>query len=906
MRSPNANPPEHRPRAGRGRAPRSRRRMGARLALVLAAAVAALAMVAPGASAAEVPWTCSAYGYLFQDPAVTPPGSIYQVDLASGAYTNYGTTADNVNAVGYNILDNYVYGYDQTAGELVRVSSDGSLTPLGLPAGVNPALPYNVGDVDSAGHYWMMDGNSVPPQWYEIDLAPGSPTYGDVLDSGTAALPAGVTVIADWAFINGALYSVTTTASGPAALVKFDTTTGQFGDLGPIAGVPGTNFYGAVYTDAAGDLFASNNTTGVIYRVNVSNGTGIAVSEGPASGNNDGERCATAPIPTVTVTKAVEGGRGRSTDQFTVGLSDSAGKSLTTATTSGAGTTASTTNWPVSQGSTYTITDAMASGSASRIGEYVQSVKCTDSAGNTVPTGGTSGSWTLNIASATEYTCKVTNASSADLQAGKSAEPATAVPGESETFTLSVKNKGPSPAREATVSDPLPAGVTFVSADTGCNLAGGTVTCAAGTLDPGASKSFKVVTKVVGSLDHAIENTATVHSPTPDPEPGNNEEKIVVPIKGKADLSLTKTPAAKTVKVGGQIMYTLVVKNSGPSDATGVKVEDPTPKGLTLVSAQPSQGTCSTVGGDVSCDLGKLVSGGSAQVLVTTTAGQATGSIVNRAKVHADQEDPEPKNNEATGTVEVTPGPAPTFELEVVKTADTTTPTIGQKMTFTIAVKNNGPDPAPNAQMTDTPNTPMKVVSVKPETGTCNATAPIHCELGTIQSGQTVKITVVAKPQEVGKGKRNVAGVTGEGNDTEPNNNLDVLRFNVKKVKLKLTKVASKSSVHPGEAFSYLIKVKNLTKGIAKKVQVCDRLPSGLAYLSSAPKGKLSKGKLCWNAGTLGPKATRKFTVVVKALAAGGTKVNRAVATGPQVAAAKAKSAVRVTAPAPKPTPVTG
>jgi uncharacterized repeat protein (TIGR01451 family) len=44
-------------------------------------------------------FTCDAYGYLYQTPT---PGShpIYQVDLATGTYSNAGSTTDNVNAVG--------------------------------------------------------------------------------------------------------------------------------------------------------------------------------------------------------------------------------------------------------------------------------------------------------------------------------------------------------------------------------------------------------------------------------------------------------------------------------------------------------------------------------------------------------------------------------------------------------------------------------------------------------------------------------------------------------------------------------------------------------------------------------------------------------------------------------------
>lgn len=62
-----------------------------------------------------------------------------------------------------------------------------------------------------------------------------------------------------------------------------------------------------------------------------------------------------------------------------------------------------------------------------------------------------------------------------------------------------------------------------MSADPGCTFASGTVTCAARTLAPGASKTFKVVTKVASSVSHRIKNTAKATSKTHDPDEGNNE-----------------------------------------------------------------------------------------------------------------------------------------------------------------------------------------------------------------------------------------------------------------------------------------------------------------------------------------------------------------------------------------------
>lgn len=57
---------------------------------------------------------------------------------------------------------------------------------------------------------------------------------------------------------------------------------------------------GAFYADPNGFLYASSNSTGKIWRVDINATplTAIHIADGPPSGANDGARCALAPIPT--------------------------------------------------------------------------------------------------------------------------------------------------------------------------------------------------------------------------------------------------------------------------------------------------------------------------------------------------------------------------------------------------------------------------------------------------------------------------------------------------------------------------------------------------------------------------------------------------------------------------------
>jgi uncharacterized repeat protein (TIGR01451 family) len=494
----------------------------------------------------------------------------------------------------------------------------------------------------------------------------------------------------------------------------------------------------------------------------------------------------------------------------------------------------------------------------------------------------------------------------ADPQVVKTVEPAAIVPGEDATFKLAVTNNGPDAATNVSVTDDLPDTVQFKSASDGCGEAASVVTCALASLAPGATHTFEIVVSVPSSLDECVENSATVTNSTFDTNLANNTSADCFEIQGRSNLGITKVASATTVPTGGQVMYTLVVTNKGPSDDPGVTVRDALPAGVTLVAAKPSQGTCTTASNTVDCDLGTLKDEGSAQVLVTVNVTATNGCIPNTARVQGARQDPTPENNQASAQVcvEVPPTPPGTFDLEVNKRVNISRPYVGQLVTYRVVVSNNGPDAAPAAKLTDTYNNRAKLVSVRTTQGSCVKRMPVTCDLGRIESGASVTVTVAIRPLEAGRARNAASATSCCGTDRVPDNNLDTVDINVRKVTVRLSKVASRSTVRAGETFSYRIRVRNPTKGQARKVKVCDRLPSGLRYVSSAPRAKRQGGQRCWTIKTLSAGKSRTFRVTVRAAnGANGRKTNTATVSSPDVRAARARDAVRVLGVA---TPVTG
>lgn len=176
--------------------------------------------------------------------------------------------------------------------------------------------------------------------------------------------------------------------------------------------------------------------------------------------------------------------------------------------------------------------------------------------------------------------------------------------GQQANYTLQVANNGPNDATgTVTVSDTLPAGLSYVSGTgTGwnCSVAGQDVTCVhPGPLANGASLADLTLTVAVGAgAAPSVTNTASVSCPTFDNQSGNNSASDVTVVVQPA-LSITKTVSTFSNPVENQsnpkaipgsiLEYQIVVTNTGASaiDANSVIITDPLPAGLRLVLNNP-------------------------------------------------------------------------------------------------------------------------------------------------------------------------------------------------------------------------------------------------------------------------------------------------------------------------------
>ena len=121
------------------------------------------------------------------------------------------------------------------------------------------------------------------------------------------------------------------------------------------------------------------------------------------------------------------------------------------------------------------------------------------------------------------------------------------------------------------------------------------------------------------------------------------------PPPAKIDIAVSKSATVSTATVGDTVTFTVTVSNVGGVTASNVTVSDPAPAGMTIVSATPTQGSCSGTS-LVNCNLGSLAPGAAAGISITAHA-DAAGTAVNRATAAANEEDSNTANNAAEATV---------------------------------------------------------------------------------------------------------------------------------------------------------------------------------------------------------------------------------------------------------------
>ncbi|MEA2237067.1 MAG: hypothetical protein QOC81_1791 [Thermoanaerobaculia bacterium] len=390
------------------------------------------------------------------------------------------------------------------------------------------------------------------------------------------------------------------------------------------------------------------------------------------------------------------------------------------------------------------------------------------------------------------------SAQSADLVVSKSGTESAAA-GETIVYSIFAFNNGPSTAQNVTMTDSLPSGTTFVSLNVSdgpftCSTpavgSGGTVSCTAAAMDVEGTVVFTLSAKTSSSAPSgSITNTATISSSTFDPSPSDNSSSVTTGIAGassaSADLAIDSMDRSLAVTAGATVSFQVVIANKGPSTANHPRLTNAVPANTTFLSANVAdpigefQCTTPAVGtsGNIVCTAAKFdLRGSGDQPVFTFTFRVNNGvgaetTLSDTASVSADENDPNTSNNTATRTTLVT---------SVAPSADVSVATTGGGATFSVVVRNAGPNDANNVTLTDNVPAGSTFASWTQNSGpafTCNTPSPgasgtITCTISLLPGFDTKTTTAeFVLSLDTGIPVTNSASVSSSTPDPRPDNN---------------------------------------------------------------------------------------------------------------------------------------
>ena len=723
---------------------------------------------------------------------VGTPTQWYNIDLLTGEAVLYGNLnpQDYVNAIGFNPLDQFIYGYDLTVNQIVQVDADRNITYMGLPQGL-PANGYNTGCFDKNGFFYIMLNGAA--RFYTIDLRPGSSSYMMLVNPlnnytpqssnyGTA-INNGTMNVSDWdCDNNGFLYGI----QPNGIMQRLNLSNGNVISMTTTGPSPNASF-GAVAIDYDGYIYAIENNDGKVFRYTI-NGT-IATAEYFSNtyfaSQNDGCMCRNAQF-LIDFGDAPDLGAGNGPGNYNT-LLENNGPRHQMLSNLFLGTQVTAEN------DAYQNADATGD-------DLIEGIQ---DDGLAVPLPN------LSI-SATSYSLDVTVSNDTDQTAylyGWVDFNANGLFEPDEIGQIISVPPMPSPqvfSMEFTIPDSrvLVAGQTFARLRLTTDI-----------LSTGGDDTGQDIASISSASDGEVED-------------------YILNIMPIADLMITKTADSDTVLPRDTITYTLTVTNNGPDTAEAPMLVDNIYGELDNVLYSTDNGA-SWNSWSGSITLPDLEAGNTAAVLIEGIVNlYAGGNFENTASVSSLTQDPDSSNN--ADTIETTV--LENANISVVKSASPQDVSTGDIVTYTLLVSNAGPSDAENVTLSDDVPTDITDAEYSLDNGTTWVPWSSPYSLGTLANGDVVSILLRGTVSPTASTTiTNTATVGSDTPDIDLSDNTSTIEVSVSEsppaplsADLAVIKSASPSTVLAGTPLTYKIQITNNGPSNAMGVVLADAIPASV------------------------------------------------------------------------------
>ena len=354
-------------------------------------------------------------------------------------------------------------------------------------------------------------------------------------------------------------------------------------------------------------------------------------------------------------------------------------------------------------------------------------------------------------------------------------------PGDTAHFVITVIAGGSSDSLNVKLEDILDAGLLDVKSATyrinGGNLTDYTQIISLGNMHTGSKIVVDIYAAILSTTGQDIFNCVNV---TSDEHPEGNTSNTTIHVN-IADLEIIKIVNNATPNYGDEITYTITVRNNGPDNSTNIKVSEVLADNFKFISANASKGYYDLTNGVWA--VGNLTNNETAKLVITVKIVK-TGFIQNNVSVNGTGFDPNVTNNNATVNITV----PQTADLSVVKIVNVDRVSVGNRITYTIVVKNNGPDTALDVYAVDKLSDALKFVSYKASVGVYDPATGIWT-IGNLtnKSNATLEITCIVLKTGVISNEVFVNGSTVDLNMTNNYGNVSV------------TVIPAPAPVHPAD-----------------------------------------------------------------------------------------------------------
>ena len=434
------------------------------------------------------------------------------------------------------------------------------------------------------------------------------------------------------------------------------------------------------------------------------------------------------------------------------------------------------------------------------------------------------------------------------------------VAGENVGYTVVINNYGPSVASDVVLKDIFNSkellnlqyslnGVDWLDYDEAVSL---------GDINAGADVTVYFRAKVNGSVRGDVLNIVNITTGVDDAR-GNFTANETVNVIANTTLAVIKDAEIKALNPGDTAHFVITVIAGGSSDSLNVKLEDILDAGLLDVKSA----TYRINGGNLTdytqiISLGNMHTGSKIVVDIYAAILSTTGQdIFNCVNVTSDEH---PEGNTSNTTIHVN-----IADLEIIKIVNNATPNYGDEITYTITVRNNGPDNSTNIKVSEVLADNFKFISANASKGYYDLTNGVWA-VGNLTNNETAKLVITVKIVKTGFIQNNVS-VNGTGFDPNVTNNNATVNITVPQTAdLSVVKIVNVDRVSVGNRITYTIVVKNNGPDTALDVYAVDKLSDALKFVSyKASVGVYDPATGIWTIGNLTNKsnATLEITCIV-------------------------------------------